>query len=115
MCSGTRHRHLMSLATRITLLVCVLLAACGLGAGAAFQRAHRRAAEAELSGRLAGRLAWLEGALEVELDDGEVQLEARDEPGGVAEHWHVATADGKILWSSATRAPADAQVQSRRL
>jgi two-component system OmpR family sensor kinase len=99
----------MSLATRITLLVAALLGACGLIAGAAFHGAVKRSLDAELQGRLEARLAWLAGALDVELEDGELQLDARDEPAGAeaAAHWHIATADGRVLWASAGAAPAE--------
>src|SRR5688500_18466430 len=105
----------MSLATRITLLVCTLLAICGGVAGFALHRALRASAEAELRGRVESRLAWLKGVVEVELDDGEVQLESRDEPASAAENWSVSTADGKRLWGSAGAAPAGARVDTRRL
>lgn len=105
----------MSLTTRITLLVSALLVACGLLAGLGMRHALRRSAEAELSGRLDARLAWLEGAIEVELDDGEVQLEQREEPPNAAEHWRVSTADGRTLWLNGAPAPAGATERSRSL
>lgn len=105
----------MSLATRITLLVIVLLAACGVLGGVALQRAARRSIEAELQGRLDARLAWLAGAVDVELDDGEVRMVARDEPGGGAEYWQVATADGRVLWAASAAPPAGAIGRSRAL
>jgi signal transduction histidine kinase len=99
----------MSLATRITLLVAALLAACGVLAGAAFHRAARRSLEAELQGGLDARLAWLAAALDVELGDGQLQLDAPDEPAGAAAttRWQVATTDGRVLWASAGPAPAE--------
>ena len=98
----------MSLATRITLLVAALLALCGVAAGAAFHRAVRRSLDAELQGRLDARLAWLTAALDVELEDGELQLNAPDDPPGsdAAPHWQVAAADGRVLWASPAAPPA---------
>jgi signal transduction histidine kinase len=99
----------MSLSTRITLLLTLVLAGCGLAAGAAFHRALRRSAEAELGGRLDARLAWLEGALEVEAEDGEVELDAGTEPAGAAEYWQVSAGDGATgLWASGAQPPAAA-------
>ena len=99
----------MSLATRITLLVTALLGVCGVAAGAALHRAARRSLEAEIQGRLDARLAWLNAALDVELEDGELQLDAPDDPAGsdAAPHWQVATTDGRVLWASAAAAPAE--------
>ena len=105
----------MPLATRITLLVTALLAVCGVAAGAAFHRAARRSLEAEIQGRLDTRLAWLAGALDVELEDGELQLDARAEPEGAdaAQHWQVAATDGRVLWASPAPEPAEAVTRSR--
>src|SRR5688500_15975538 len=103
----------MSLATRITLLVSAVLAACGLAAGAALHRAAARVLEAQLHGRLDARLDWLGWALDVEPDDGELHLDARDDPPAAAEHWQVATADGRVLWSSAGQAPPGPQSVTR--
>src|SRR5688572_13454929 len=105
----------MSLATRITILVTALLGACGLAAGVAFHRAARRSLDAELQGRLDARLSWLAGALDVELEDGELQLDAPDEPPGsdAAPHWQVAATDGRVLWASAARSPDETISRSR--
>src|SRR5687768_13668685 len=105
----------MSLATRITILVTALLGACGLAAGVAFHRAARRSLEAELQGRLDARLSWLAGALDVELEDGELQLDAPDEPpgGDAALHWQVATTEGRVLWASAAPLPKEPLSRSR--
>src|SRR5687768_14094342 len=92
----------MSLATRITLLVVALLAISSLVAGVAFHRVFRRSLEAQLQGKLDARLAWLAAAMDVDTDDGEVQLEPGAEPTDAAESWSVATTDGKTLWSSPT-------------
>src|SRR5687767_1681967 len=92
----------MSLATRITLLVVALLAVSSLVAGIAFHRVFRRSLEAQLHGKLDARLAWLAAAIDVDTDDGEVQLEPGAEPTDAAESWSVATTDGKTLWSSPT-------------
>jgi len=91
----------MSLATRITLLVSALLAVCGAAAGVATYRSAARSLSAEVQGRLKARLAWMEGVLDVELEDGELQLEARDEPAGAAATgWEIAATDGRVLWAS---------------
>ena len=105
----------MPLATRITLLVTALLGTCGFAAGAAFHRAARRSLEAEIQGRLDTRLAWLAGALDVELEDGELQLDARAEPAGgdAAQHWQIAATDGRVLWASPGPEPAEAVTRSR--
>ena len=105
----------MPLATRITLLVTALLAVCGIAAGVAFHGAARRSLEVEIQRRLDTRLAWLAGALDVELEDGELQLDARTEPAGgeAAQHWQVATTDGRVLWASPAPEPAEAVVRSR--
>jgi signal transduction histidine kinase len=88
-----------SLSTRIALSVTVLLAVCGAAAGIALHGALRQAAESQLQARLDARLAWLAASLDVEMDDGEIQLDVRDELPGAAEAWEVADADGTVLWS----------------
>ena len=91
----------MSLATRITVLVSALLAVCGAAAGIAIYRSAERSLGAEVQGRLEARLAWLEGVLDVELEDGELQLEARDElAGNASTGWEIAATDGRVLWAS---------------
>jgi signal transduction histidine kinase len=104
-----------SLSTRITLWVAVLLAACGIVAGVVFHGALRQAVDARLRGRLDSRLAWLEGGLDVEMDDGEVQLDARDGPANAAESWEIATTDGRLLWSDGQAAAEKAITASKRL
>src|SRR5687768_6915817 len=113
--SAVRALFAMPLATRITLLVTALLAICGVAAGVAFHRAARRSLEAEIERRLDTRLAWLAGALDVELEDGELQLDARAEPAGgeAAQHWQVAATDGRVLWASPAPEPAEAVSRSR--
>src|SRR5687767_15080096 len=96
-----------SLSTRIALSVALLLAACGIIAGVVFHGALRQAVDARLRGRLDARLAWLEAALDVEMDDGEVQLDARDGPANAAESWQIATADGRVLWSDGAPEPPE--------
>lgn len=92
----------MSLSNRITLLIVALLAISSLVAGVAFHRVFRQSLEAQLQGKLDARLAWLAAAIDVDTDDGEVQLEPGAEPADAAESWTVATTDGKTLWSSPT-------------
>src|SRR4051794_5420914 len=89
-----------SLSTRIALSVTLLLAVCGAAAGIALHRALRHAAESQLQARLDARLAWLAASLDVEVDDGEIQLDVRDELPGAAEAWEVADAAGRPLWSA---------------
>ena len=102
-----------SLSTRIALTITVLLAVSGIAAGVALHRALRQAAEAQLRGRLDARLAWLEGTLDVEMDDGEVQLDAHDAPAGAAEVWEVADAGGRVLWSGGIESGALASPVAR--
>ena len=105
----------MSLATRITVVVLLVLSIGAVAAGVAFHRSVRRALENELQGRLDARIAWLNGALDVELDDGEVQLDAPSEPVGLAEYWQVATADGRILWAAAGKPSGEVLQRSKTL
>src|SRR5687768_1745786 len=105
----------MSLATRITIVVLGVLGICAVVAGVAFHRSVRRALENELQGQLDARIAWLNGALDVEFDDGEVQLDAPAEPAGLAEYWQIATVDGRILWSVSGNPPAQAIARSRQV
>ena len=106
---------MQSLSTRIAVSVALLLAACGIVAGVVFHGALRQAVDARLRGRLDARLAWLAGALDVEMDDGEVQLDARDEPANAAESWQIATADGRVLWSDGAPVPENTMPAPKRL
>jgi signal transduction histidine kinase len=101
----------MSLTTRITLLICLLLAICGLSAGIGFHHILRRSAETALQSRLDARLGWLEAALDVDMDDGQIQLDSIADPPEAAETWEVATVDGRVLWSE-LNAKADANFNS---
>ena len=90
----------MSLAARITLVVVIILAAAGVVAGLTVHAAVRRALEAKLQSLLAARIVWLETALDVDLEDGELALDDRREPPEAAGSWQVATSGGMILWTS---------------
>jgi hypothetical protein len=90
----------MSVATRITLLIVLLLSLCSALAGVAFLRVARQSLDAPIQGRLDARLSWLAAALDIDLEDGEIQLEPGAEPIDAAEHWQIATHDGRVLWSS---------------
>ncbi len=88
-----------SLATRIALLV-ILVLALGMGiSGLLLVRSVREAQKKSIDGRLNARLAWLESAMDADYEEGKLELEARGSPPGLAQMWSVTTVDNRLLWS----------------
>jgi signal transduction histidine kinase len=92
----------MSLSTRISIVVALLLAAAGTITGIALYDSVRRSLKNELNGRVEARLAWLRSS--VDLDEKKLDFEGRPASPTAAANWKITTHDGRVLWSS--RAPA---------
>jgi signal transduction histidine kinase len=88
----------MSLATRISLFVMVLLIVGGVAGSLTFYNSVHRSLDTEIETKLEGRLAWLRSSIELEEDDSHLALESRAEPPAAAEFWQVTTVSGKQLW-----------------
>src|SRR5205809_223498 len=90
----------MSLSTRISIVVALLLAAAGTATGVALYGSVRRSLKNELNGRVQARLSWL--ASSIDLDESKLDFEPKPAGSNLAPNWKIATHDGRVLWSSNT-------------
>jgi signal transduction histidine kinase len=88
----------MSIATKISLLVSLLLGLCGTIAGLAFYDSVKRSVDSELEARLNVRLAWLEAGLALEYEG--IEFDAQGEPRDAAEFWSISLPDGRVVLHS---------------